>query len=330
MHLRDPVGQLQDAVVLVDQVEGLAPYSLQRRGQQVDVGVDGVPDVQQGPPGLAVAVDGDQPLGPGVEGEGVHHQIEAHPRRQPEDRPFAQDHRAEARVGLGQPQQLDLGQPLGLAVVAGRGEGHVLGQQLDLGLAAGWGVVDGAGRGVEEAVLPPLASRPLGHGLGQTAGGVDVALAVEGRGEIGGRVVGEPGQVDHRPDAVQPARIELAQVALDHLQPLVGRKGHPEPAGVDHPHRLPQRQQLRHQHAPDVPRPAGHQDHSVPPQAPSDADRGTLRRYRSSHTTTSARADSNGAGSEHRIARWTHAASADGGSLSAKIRQVSSRRRSSR
>ena len=183
-RLSDPVGELQDTVVFVYQVERLPPDLRGRGPQQVKVRVHGITDVQQRTPRLPAAVDGEQACAPRVQDEHVHHQIEAHPGSQTKDGALPQDRGGEEGLLLCQPEQLDLRQPL-LA--------HMLNVHISLHRGS---VIDRACGGEEEADLALLRLRPFGDRPGHPPSGQHVARAVEIRREVGRRIVRQPGQVN--------------------------------------------------------------------------------------------------------------------------------------
>ena len=68
--------------------EAGTPNVLFRRGKEMDVGVAGVANVQQGTPGLAVAMDRQLLGSPGVQCEDVDDQVEAHAGTETKDGAF--------------------------------------------------------------------------------------------------------------------------------------------------------------------------------------------------------------------------------------------------
>src|SRR5918998_5543532 len=263
-YLGDPVRELQYPVVLVHQIERLAPDLAGWHVEQVDVGVHGVADVQQRAPDLAAAPDRDELVTPGLQDEGVDHQVEAHPGREAEDGALAQDHRAEVLVLLRYLKELDLREALGLAVVGRRGDRQLLGHHLDVHVLGHRGrVVDRATGGEEEAHLALLLLRLLGDGPSYLPRGLHVGLAVQLGREVGCRVVGEPRQVDDRVHVLQHRRgVAVAEVLPYDVQPVVGGQVVAEPVRVHHAHRLAQGQKLPDEHAADVPGAARNQYHA--------------------------------------------------------------------
>ena len=67
-----------------------------------------------------------------------------------------------------------------------------------------------------------------------------------------------------RGDVFQPSRLWLPQVALDDLEPIVGRERIAKPEGVEKTDSLAEGEELAHEHDADVFRASGHQNHSLP------------------------------------------------------------------
>ena len=231
-------------------VEDLAADLLGGRLEGGDHGVGDVADVDERAPHPAAAVQQQLVVEQRVLGEGVDHEVEAHPRAVAVDGAVAQQHGAQPVV--------DHLQQLLLAVALG---GRVGGAGLDVGglvvHAGGHAVIERAGGG-EDVALDAARHAHATQGLGGDGVHLPVGLGVE----LGGRVVGEPGEVDDAVDAVQRVLGDVAHVGDDQLDLVaeVRQRLLAEVQAVQHPHLVAAHQQPRDQHAADVAGAAGHQD----------------------------------------------------------------------
>ena len=172
----------------------------------MDIGVGRVADVEQWAPCLAMPVHGQLLVLPSVEGEHVDEQGRiACVVRVPKIVPLRSRTGTKRGLWLAMRSSSTSASRLLFSVVVGsRGDRHVLGHGGDIRFIGGrGGVIDGAGRGEEIAQLfviaPGHAGRPAPR-----APGVDIALAIQLWGKIGGWVVRQSRQLDDRVDAFQP------------------------------------------------------------------------------------------------------------------------------
>src|SRR5215213_11752953 len=98
----------------------------------MDIGVSRVANMEQRPPCFAMTVDGKLLVLPGMEREYVDDQVKPHSRPEPEDRALAEQDRNEEGILVGDTKQLNLCQPLGLAVVRSWCDRHVLSHGRDV------------------------------------------------------------------------------------------------------------------------------------------------------------------------------------------------------